>query len=73
MPSRPGWYRDYWEKVDKQTAKKIRTLCPHCGSGKTYYNARFKIWRCGACEHSFYIKGVYDNRPWWEKLKFWQK
>ncbi len=73
MPSRPEWYDEHWKNVDKATAKKIRTTCPRCGSDKTYYNAKFKVWRCGACEHSFSIKGVRGGRPWWDKLMFWRK
>jgi ribosomal protein L37AE/L43A len=68
MSKRPGWYPDYWKKVDKKTAKKMRTLCPRCGSDKTYYNAKFKIWRCGACEHSFMVKGVKEGHNWFQRL-----
>ena len=25
MPIRPGWHDEYWKKLDKETARKIRT------------------------------------------------
>jgi len=68
MPSRPGWYSDYWKNMDKDTGKKIQTTCPRCGSDKTYYNEKFRIWRCGSCENSFLVKGYGSQRPWWKRL-----
>ena len=68
MPIRPSWHEDYWKKLDKETAAKMRTTCPHCGSANTYYNRQFKVWRCGKCEHSFIIEGVSDKAPWWKRL-----
>ncbi len=68
MPGRPGWYDDYWKKLDKETAQKIRTTCPRCGSADTYYNQHYKTWRCGKCEHSFRVKGLGDKVPWWKRL-----
>ena len=68
MPARPQWYEDNWKRMDKETARKIRTTCPKCGSNKTYYNEMFKVWRCGTCEHSFIIKGIKTGKPWWKKL-----
>ncbi len=35
MSSRPGWSDDYWKKLDKETARKLRTSCPKCGSEHT--------------------------------------
>lgn len=68
MPVRPGWNDDYWDKLDKETAKKMRTICPRCGSSKTYYIAQFGAWRCGRCEHSFVVEGLDDKVPWWKRL-----
>ena len=68
MSGRPNWHPEYWQKLDKETAKKVQTTCPRCGSDKTYYNARFKVWRCGKCEHSFQVAGVKDAKPWWRRL-----
>ncbi len=68
MSGHPGWNPEYWRKMDKETQRKLRTLCPRCGSSKTYYNRRFKVWRCGACENSFVIKGVTDGIPWWRRI-----
>ncbi len=69
MPIRPGWSDDYWKQMDKETAKKIRTTCPRCGSSKTYYNKMYQTWRCGKCEHSFVIKGFGgDKEPWWKRI-----
>ena len=65
---RPGWSEEYWRRMDRETANKLRTLCPRCGSDKTYYNEKFKVWRCGACEHSFIVKGLRMGKPWWKKL-----
>ena len=71
MPIRPEWSDDYWKTMDKETAKKIRTRCPKCGSDKTYYNRKFRVWRCGKCENSFTVKGY--GEKWWERLMFWRK
>jgi transposase-like protein len=68
MPGRPGWHDQYWKRLDKETAKKIRTTCPRCGSSDTYYNAKFHTWRCVKCEHSFVVKGVSGDTPWWKRL-----
>ena len=68
MPVRPGWHDEYWDTLDKETARKIRTTCPRCGSSKTYYNKQFKNWRCGRCEHSFTIEGYGDKTPWWKRM-----
>lgn len=68
MPVRPEWYDDYWKKLDKETAQKIRTTCPRCGSADTYYNRNYKTWRCGRCEYSFRVKGLGDKGPWWKRL-----
>ncbi len=68
MPSRPGWYEGYWKNLDKDTARKIRSTCPRCGSADTYYNKQFMTWRCGRCEHIFVIKGVSEKVPWWKRL-----
>lgn len=73
MSNRPGWYPEYWKKLDRKSGGKIKTTCPRCGSDKTYYNARFKVWRCGACEHSFTVKGARTGQPWWRRLFPWQK
>lgn len=67
MPIRPSWSEGYWKRLDKETARRIRTTCPKCGSSNTYYNKQFDIWRCGRCEHSFIIKG-YETKPWWKRL-----
>jgi len=67
MPARPGWYEDHWKRMDRETARKMRTACPKCGSEKTYYNEKFKVWRCAACEHSWTIKGIGSGRPWWKR------
>ncbi len=68
MPIRPGWHDEYWKKLDKETAKKIRTTCPHCGSANTYYNKQYQTWRCGRCEYSFVVEGIGDKAPWWKRL-----
>ena len=68
MTNRPNWHPEYWKKLDKEAAKKILTTCPKCGSDKTYYNAKFKVWRCGKCENSFVVKGIKDGSPWWKRL-----
>jgi transposase-like protein len=72
--SRPGWNKEYWNRMDKETARKLRTACPKCGSDKTYYNKQFKIWRCGRCEHSWVIEKLgreRDPNPWWKRLLRW--
>ena len=68
MPGRPGWHDEYWDQMDKETAKKIRSTCPRCGSSNTYYNKQYGTWRCGKCEHTFVIRGFDENKPWWKKL-----
>ena len=68
MPIRPGWYDGYWNKMDKETAKKVRTTCPKCGSAETYYNQQFRNWRCVKCENSFAVEGVGCKVPWWKRL-----
>ncbi len=68
MPVRPSWHEDYWKKLDKKTAAKIRTTCPRCGSASTYYNRQYGVWRCGKCEHSFTVEGVSDKAPFWKRL-----
>ena len=68
---RPGWSDSYWKGVDKETAKKLRTTCPKCGSNNTYYNKKFRVWRCARCEHSFAVKGY--GEPWWRRLMFWKR
>lgn len=66
---RPGWNKEYWDRMDKETARKLRTTCPRCGSDKTYYNKKFGVWRCGRCEHSWTIRGMSgENLPWWKRL-----
>lgn len=68
MSGRPGWHDGYWKSIDKETARRVRTTCPRCGSPKTYYNKQFWTWRCGRCEHSFVIEGLGDKKPWWKRL-----
>ncbi|MFC2007577.1 hypothetical protein ACFLVB_03145 [Chloroflexota bacterium] len=68
MSNRPGWHDSYWKNLDKETSKRIRTTCPRCGSSKTYYNQQFKTWCCGKCEHSFVVKGLGSDMPWWKRL-----
>lgn len=68
MSGRANWSPEYWKKLDKDTAKKLLTTCPKCGSDKTYYNAKFKVWRCGKCEHSFVVQGVKGGVSWWKRL-----
>ncbi len=67
MSGRPGWDDQYWKRMDKETARRLRSACPRCGSSQTYYNERFHSWRCGRCEHSFVVKGL-GARPWWKRL-----
>ncbi len=68
MPIRPRWSDGYWNRLDKETSRKMRTTCPHCGSADTYYNEHYKAWRCNKCEYSFTIKGLGDKKPWWKRL-----
>ena len=68
MPIRPRWSDGYWNRLDKETARKMRTICPHCGSSETYYNEHYKTWRCNKCEYSFTVKGLGDKKPWWKRL-----
>ena len=68
MPGRPGWHDEYWDQMDKETARKIRSTCPRCGSSNTYFNKQYGTWRCGKCEHTFVIQGFEDNKPWWKKI-----
>jgi ribosomal protein L37AE/L43A len=68
MPARPNWYEDDWKRMDKKTARQVRTTCPKCGSNKTYYNEKFKVWRCGKCENIFTIKGLKMEKPWWKRI-----
>lgn len=68
MPVRPSWRDEYWKKLDKETAKKLRTICPRYGNSNTYYNQQYRTWRCGRCEHSFVIRGLGDKAPWWKRL-----
>ncbi len=68
MPIRPSWHEDYWKKLDKKTAEKMRTTCPRCGSASTYYNQQFRVWRCVKCENSFTVEGVGGKAPWWKRL-----
>jgi ribosomal protein L37AE/L43A len=68
MSNRPGWYDKYWNQMDKETQKRMRTTCPQCGSSKTYYNKQFGVWRCGRCEASFSVKGYSEKKPWWKRL-----
>ncbi len=69
MPVRPGWSDEYWKNLDKETAKKLRTMCPRCGSANTYYNKQYQSWRCGKCENSFVVEGFNEaKKPWWKRL-----
>ena len=68
MPIRRSWSDEYWQRLDKETAKKIRTTCPRCGSSNTYYSERFRTWRCGKCEYSFVVEGLNNRTPWWRRL-----
>jgi ribosomal protein S27AE len=68
MPIRPGWYEDYWKRLDKSASAKMRTTCPRCGSAKTYFNQQYQAWRCGRCEHSFTVEGYGNRRSWWKRL-----
>lgn len=66
--SRPGWRDDYWKRMDKETARKLRTRCPRCGSSNTSYNKLYKAWRCNKCENSFVVRGLDDTEPWWKRI-----
>ena len=66
--ARPGWNDSYWKKLDKESARRLRTTCPKCGSDKTYYNKQFKVWRCGRCENSWVIQGIKSGESWWKRL-----
>lgn len=68
MPIRPRWSDGYWNRLDKETSRKMRTTCPHCGSADTYYNQHYKAWRCNKCEYSFTVKGLGDKKPWWKRI-----
>ncbi|MEE8418996.1 MAG: hypothetical protein V3S02_02665 [Dehalococcoidales bacterium] len=68
VPVRPGWHDDYWKNLDKETARKIRTTCPRCGSANTDYNKQYGTWRCGKCEHIFTVSGYGETKPWWKRL-----
>jgi len=67
MP-RPGWNDQYWKHMDKKPRGEYGQTCPRCGSPNTYYNKRFKTWRCVKCEYSFVVKGLSDERPWWKRI-----
>ena len=71
MPVRPGWHDGYWEQLDKDTARKIRTTCPRCGSADSDYNKQFKTYRCGKCEYIYVVEGYDDKVPWWKRLFGW--
>jgi ribosomal protein L37AE/L43A len=68
MPARQQWSDEYWKRLDKETGHKLRTTCPKCGSAKTYYNEKLKLWRCGKCENAFKVEGVRAGKHWWQKL-----
>ncbi len=68
MPGRPGWNDEYWKKMDKETARKLRSRCPRCGSSNTQFSRQYGTWRCGKCEHIFVVQGLGDDRPWWKRL-----
>jgi len=67
MAGRPGWHDDYWKNLDRETEKRLRTMCPRCGSASTIYNQVYRTWRCNRCEHSFVVD-LGDRRPWWKRL-----
>ena len=71
MGGRPGWNKEFWKRLDRETERKLRTTCPKCGSDKTYYNKQFRVWRCGRCEHSWAIEGMGEGVPWWKRLLRW--
>jgi len=68
MSGRQTWHEDYWKKLDKKTEKKLRTICPRCGSSNTYFNERFRVWRCQKCEYSFAVQGFGGKKAWWKRL-----
>ncbi len=72
MSARPGWHDEYWKRLDKNRAKKMRTSCPRCGSSNTYYMKQYRTWRCGRCEYIFKVKG-YGDKTWWQRLFPWLK
>lgn len=57
---RPWWQDDYWKKMDWRQERRMRTICPFCGSDRTYYNEKYKTWKCLKCEKSFIVE---DLRP----------
>lgn len=68
MGSRPGWSEEYWKRLDQETAWKLRTTCPRCGSAQTYHNPRYNTWRCAQCEYSFVVRGLGVKLPWWKRF-----
>lgn len=67
---RPWWHDNYWENLDSERSRKLRILCPHCGSDKVYFNKRFRVWRCGKCEGSFTVKVVEGGwgKQLWDRI-----
>ncbi|MEW6034523.1 MAG: hypothetical protein AB1603_06690 [Chloroflexota bacterium] len=63
---RPWWQDSYWKRLQSQQSRRVRSTCPFCGSDKVYYNERFRVWRCGACERSFSLKGM--GGGWWRRM-----
>ena len=57
---RPWWQDDYWKKMDWRQERRMRTTCPFCGSDRTYYNEKFRTWKCLKCEKPFVVE---DLRP----------
>lgn len=68
MSGRPGWNDTYWKNLDKETARKMRTSCPKCGSSNTFYNKKYRNWRCGKCENNFIVAGYEEKVPWWKRI-----
>ncbi len=68
MAGRPGWNDEYWKNMDEETAKKLRSRCPRCGSSNTHFNETYGTWRCNKCENIFVIKGLNKKKPWWKRL-----
>lgn len=68
MPGRPEWHDSYWNKMDKETAKKMRSSCPRCGNSDTFYYKQYGTWRCSKCEHIFVVQGLEENTPWWKRI-----
>src|SRR5438105_2410548 len=33
-----------------------KITCPRCGSDKTYYLAKYRVWKCGGCKKQFSLK-----------------